>query len=98
MIRFSLGFLLGVGLALNMPVAKGAETCAPRDKVMTILADKYGELPRSFMLINDQYFLETYVSEGGSWTLVRFGVDDIGCVIASGSDYTDYDIHFGQDF
>ena len=96
MVRFFLGFVTCVATAFAAHGASGAEACAPRDRVLTVLAEKYGELPRSFMLVSDQHFIETYVSERGSWTLVMFGVDNIGCVIASGSDYQDYDIHFGE--
>jgi hypothetical protein len=95
MVKFFLGFLVGVGLALNIPVASAQRL--ERDKIMAYLAAKYNELPRSFMLLNEKQFLEIYVSEGGSWTIVSYDINDCGTPIANGSDYQDYDIHFGSD-
>lgn len=88
-VAFMAGFAFGVNAK-----AYGAQGCLDRKKVMAHLAEKYQELPRSFMLIDNQQFLEIYTSRAGTWTIIRYDVNDCGQVVSSGNDYQDYDIHF----
>ncbi len=92
------GFVGGVIAALFLSwfvsVAQASQppVCAPRDKMTAFLADKYKEKPISFMLVNDKAYLEVFVSEAGTWTIISYNVKNIGCPLAAGVGYTEYPV------
>ncbi|MFW2543392.1 hypothetical protein ACN2XU_12175 [Primorskyibacter sp. 2E107] len=78
----SAGLLLG---AATMVKAEGTQNCAPRDKVVSRLADKYGETRQSMGLGANNHMMEVYASlETGSWTITVTTAQGVTCLVASG--------------
>lgn len=78
----SAGILLG---AATMVKAQGAQNCAPRDMVITRLADKYGETRQSMGLGANNNMMEVFASlETGSWTITVTTAQGMTCLVASG--------------
>jgi hypothetical protein len=82
----SLGFA-GLILAPQAGVAQGGN-CAPRDDVMSYLADKYGETRRSIGLAGQGAVMEMHAADAtGTWTITMTLPDGVTCMIASGQGY-----------
>ncbi|MFZ7092041.1 hypothetical protein [Primorskyibacter sp. 2E233] len=78
----SAGVLLA---AATMVKAQSAQNCAPRDLVVTRLADKYGETRQSMGLGSNNAMMEVFASvETGSWTITVTTAQGVTCLVASG--------------
>lgn len=67
--------------------AAWAETdnCAPREVVITRLADKYGETRKSVGLGNNNTVVEVFASQlTGTWTITLTTPTGLTCLVASG--------------
>jgi hypothetical protein len=59
--------------------------CAPRNVIVEILSDKYGESARFVGLATNGQILETFANAAsGSWTVTVTGPDGVMCAMASG--------------
>ncbi|QFU07853.1 hypothetical protein PARPLA_02141 [Rhodobacteraceae bacterium THAF1] len=84
--------VFSIALALaTLPVKAEGARCAPRDVVLAHLAKKYGESRRSIGLAGNGFVVETFASEGGSWTVVMTRPDGISCLVASGEHFETVD-------
>ena len=82
----TLGFA-GVVVAANAGFAQGAQ-CAPRDNVVTHLAEKYGETRRGIGLAGQGTVMEVYAADAtGTWTILMTMPNGTACMIASGQGY-----------
>ncbi|WP_417206671.1 hypothetical protein [Antarctobacter sp.] len=78
----SAGLLLG---AATFAEAQDLRHCAPRDKVVTRLAAKYGETRQSMGLGANNAVMELFASpDSGSWTITVTMANGITCLVASG--------------
>jgi hypothetical protein len=78
----SAGFILG---AASLVEAQQLQNCAPREKVVERLADKYGETRQSMGLGSNNAVMEVFASvESGSWTITVTMSNGITCLVASG--------------
>lgn len=78
----STGLLFG---AATLVQAQGMTNCAPRDRVVERLADKYGETRQSMGLGANNAVVEVFASlESGSWTITVTSVNGVTCLVASG--------------
>ncbi|AUC55731.1 hypothetical protein CDO87_04395 [Sagittula sp. P11] len=78
----SAGFILG---AASLVEAQQLQNCAPREKVVARLADKYGETRQSMGLGSNNAVMEVFASvESGSWTITVTMSNGITCLVASG--------------
>ncbi|EBA08122.1 hypothetical protein SSE37_11279 [Sagittula stellata E-37] len=78
----SAGFILG---AASLVEAQQLQHCAPREKVVERLADKYGETRQSMGLGSNNAVMEVFASvESGSWTITVTMSNGITCLVASG--------------
>ena len=78
----SAGLLLG---AASMVKAQGVQNCAPRDMVVSRLAEKYGETRQSMGLGSNNAVMEVFASlESGSWTITVTTAQGLTCLVASG--------------
>lgn len=76
------GVLLG---AASLVEAQGARNCAPRDKIVERLADKYGETRQSIGLGHNNAVMEVYASgDTGTWTITVTMANGLTCLVASG--------------
>lgn len=65
--------------------AQQARNCAPRDIVVTRLADGYGETRQSMGLGANNSIVEVFASEeSGTWTITVTTPNGLTCLVASG--------------
>lgn len=75
-------------LAADKVTAQTQRACAPRDAVVTRLADKYGETRRSIGLGTNNQMVEVFASdESGSWTITVTLPNGMTCLMATGQAY-----------
>ena len=68
--------------------AQNGRNCAPRDAVVSRLAEGYGETRQSMGLGANNSVVEVFAStETGSWTIIVTAPSGITCLVASGQSY-----------
>lgn len=71
-------------LAAGQAAAQARQNCAPRDRVIAFLAERYGEGLQA-MGLSGSAVMELYANRAtGTWTLVATGPEGIACLVASG--------------
>jgi hypothetical protein len=84
-------FALSLGLAGMLAaaqVAHGAPQCDTRDRVLSLLAETYGETRRSVGIAGQAAVMELYAADAtGTWTITITLPDGQMCLMASGSGY-----------
>jgi hypothetical protein len=81
----SLGF---GGVILATQIAFSAPHCDSRDRVIALLADRYGETRRALGLAGEAAVMELYASDiTGTWTVTVTLADGQMCLMASGTDF-----------
>ncbi|MBD3679367.1 MAG: hypothetical protein HUJ27_13345 [Rhodobacteraceae bacterium] len=79
--------LLTCTLAAASPV-NGAQNCGERDRVLSLLTERYGETRRSMGLSSDNRLLELFASDAtGSWTITLTTPEGTTSLIASGQSF-----------
>jgi len=77
------------GMAAMAPPAFAQTYCAPRSKVVSQLAEKYGEVSHGAGLQSESALVEVWSSrKTGSWTIVVTHADGSACVLAAGKEWT----------
>lgn len=77
-----------VVLATASPAQMQALTqCGPHARIVEVLAGKYGEAPKAIGTIDQKRFMEVYVSDAGSWTVLVTSVGGNSCIVAAGQDW-----------
>ncbi|TCM88025.1 hypothetical protein [Rhodovulum steppense] len=75
-------------LALPLPLqaqAENARQCAPREALIALLADRYGESRQALGLAANNAVVEIFANpETGSWTITGTLPSGVSCLIASG--------------
>jgi hypothetical protein len=62
--------------------------CAPRDQVMDLLAEKYGETRQGMGVADNNAVMEVFASDAtGSWTITVSSPNGIMCLVASGQGF-----------
>lgn len=88
---FHLGALTAAAailLATTTDVAAQGRNCAPRDAVVTRLAEGYGETRQSMGLGANNAVIEVFASsETGSWTITVTQPNGVTCLVASGQGF-----------
>lgn len=74
---------------LTLPANAQEPQCAPRDMLIGVLAEKYGETPHGAGLINEKAMLEVFVSKRGTFTIAITNEQGIACVMAAGDAWED---------
>lgn len=64
--------------------ASAQTACAPRDAVVTRLAERYGETRQSMGLGANNAVIEVFASVTGSWTITVTTANGTTCLVASG--------------
>lgn len=60
--------------------------CAPRDQVIAMLTDQYGETRQAAGLTGGAW-MEVYAADSGTWTIIVTLPDGNTCMMASGEGY-----------
>ena len=88
-------FALSLGLAgviLATQIARAEPRCGPRDTVLGLLADRYGETRRSIGLAADATLMELHANtDTGTWTLTLTTADGTTCLVAAGQEFETLD-------
>jgi hypothetical protein len=63
--------------------------CGPHTRIVEVLAGKYSEAPKAIGTVSRTHFMEVYVSQAGSWTILVTSADGNSCILASGGDWED---------
>jgi hypothetical protein len=90
MLKTTTTLALGLGLALTAAQQAAAQSrnCAPRDAVLTRLAETYGESRQSIGLGQQGTVIETFASnDTGTWTITVTTPNGLTCLVASGQSY-----------
>jgi hypothetical protein len=86
---FALSLGLG-GMIAAADVAFGAPQCDARDRVLQLLADRFGETRRAVGIAGETAVMELYAADDtGTWTITMTLPDGRMCRMASGSGYED---------
>jgi hypothetical protein len=84
---FALSLGLG-GMILASDIAFGNTQCDARDRVVAMLAERYGETRRSVGIAGQNAVMEVYAATGtGTWTIAITLPDGQMCLMASGSNF-----------
>jgi hypothetical protein len=84
---FALSLGLG-GMIAAADVAFGAPQCDTRDRVVGLLADRYGETRRSVGIAGESAVMELFAADDtGTWTITMTLPDGRMCLMASGSGF-----------
>ncbi len=77
---------LAILLSAAFPsLAQQARNCAPRDTIVSLLAERYGEARQSVGVAANGGLVEVFASdETGTWTLTITTSTGIMCLVASG--------------
>ena len=76
-------------LILSATAANAQTACAPsHEAALQLLAEKYGEVPVGYGLARDGgAVIEVFVSESGSWTIVRIMPNGQVCKVLDGYEW-----------
>jgi hypothetical protein len=84
---FALSLGLG-GMLAAADIVHGAPQCDARDRVLALLADRYGETRRSIGIAGEAAVMELYAADDtGTWTIAITLPDGQMCLMASGSGF-----------
>lgn len=84
MIRAALVVIALAGPALSAP------PCGDRNRVVAVLADRYGEHQAGFGIADRGVIMEVWAGASGSWTLLLTLPDGQTCIVAVGTRYQDH--------
>ncbi|MBP9048542.1 MAG: hypothetical protein WAT35_16240 [Tabrizicola sp.] len=85
MLALSLGL---VAMLAAADIAHGAPQCDTRDRVIALLADRYGETRRGLGIAGQSAVMELYATEAtGTWSITLTLPDGQMCLMASGANY-----------
>lgn len=64
--------------------AQAALQCAPREKVIEVLGQRFQENRKALGIAREAAVIELFVSVRGSWTMTSTNTQGLTCVIAAG--------------
>ena len=64
-----------------------AAQCAPRDTVVALLADRFGEDRHAIALAGETALVEIFTSDRGSWTITVTRAGGPTCILAAGEGF-----------
>jgi hypothetical protein len=61
--------------------------CAKHDQLVGLLAKKYSENPIATGTVNDDRYMQLFVSPQGTWTILMTKTDGQACIVAAGENW-----------
>jgi hypothetical protein len=61
--------------------------CAKHDLMVGLLSKKYSESPVAMGTVNEDRFMQLFVSRKGSWTILVTTTDGEACIVAAGHNW-----------
>lgn len=80
---FALGLALG-SIAIPINAAQAAVQCGPRDKIATVLGQRFQENRQALGISGQSSVIELFVSMSGSWTMTSTNTQGLTCIVATG--------------
>ncbi len=62
-----------------------ANTCLAFDKLNELIEKRYFERPFAEGLVDENFMVQLFKSEKGTWTLAIINTDGVACIVASGT-------------
>ena len=90
------GFAMRMALAVlsaAMAVGFGAAAsaveiqCAKHQQMVGLLTKKFSEAPLAMGTVNQDRFMQLFVSKAGSWTIIVTKADGEACILAAGENW-----------
>jgi hypothetical protein len=67
--------------------AVGMPSCAKHEQMVGILSQLYSEKPIAMGTVNEDRFMQLFVSRKGSWTILMTKTDGQACIVAAGKNW-----------
>ena len=81
----------GLSAVISCAFASGAFAapiqCAKHQQLVGLLSKKYSEAPVAMGTVNEDRFMQLFVSRGGSWTILVTKTDGEACIVAAGQNW-----------
>ena len=61
--------------------------CAQHNQIVGLLEKKYSENRIAMGTVNDDRFMQLFVSPQGSWTILVTKTDGVACIVAAGNNW-----------
>jgi hypothetical protein len=61
--------------------------CAKHDQLVGMLSKKYSESPIAMGTVNEDRYMQLFVSQQGSWTILVTKTDGQACIVAAGQNW-----------
>jgi hypothetical protein len=61
--------------------------CAKHNQMVKFLSKKFNENPIATGTVNEDRFMQLFVSAGGSWTILMTRTDGQACIVAAGKNW-----------
>lgn len=72
----------------------GAVKCAAHKAMVQLLTKKYSETPMGVGTVNQDRFMQLFVSERGSWTILVTKTNGESCIVAAGKNWEEVPADF----
>ena len=61
--------------------------CAKHNQMVGLLTKKFSEAPLAMGTVNQDRFMQLFVSKAGSWTIIVTKADGEACILAAGENW-----------
>jgi hypothetical protein len=61
--------------------------CAKHQQIVGLLSKKYSENPVAMGTVNEDRFMQVFISKSGSWTILVTRTDGQACIVAAGQNW-----------
>ncbi len=69
------------------PLQANAAECGAHKKVTAFLGNKYKEQVAAMGLVSNKGFMQLFVADTGTWTVLLTTPEGISCIVAAGDSY-----------
>ncbi len=73
--------------SVGLPQSAKAAECGTHDKVIAFLGKKYKEQVAAMGLVSNKGFMQLFVADTGTWTVLLTTPEGISCIVAAGDSY-----------
>lgn len=79
-------FMFGAAAVVS-PTPVHAAECGKHENVIAFLGKKYKEQLQAMGLVSNKGFMQLFVAETGTWTVILTTPQGISCIVAAGDNY-----------
>ncbi len=85
-VKLGLSALVCAAIVASSPVANAAQ-CGKSDKVIAFLGKKYKEQIKGMGLVGTKGYMQLFVAETGTWTVLLTTPEGVSCIVAAGDSF-----------